>query len=334
MESLTLRDLLSLTRASHGAWRYFKKDYAFVIRSHIARFYNYYADPTAIPLLELLSRLRLLRPQVKGKSTDVVENHLRPVFDTILSLRFTEIPSRWKSNLPVLVAAMDMIPELRESFLRLRGNNLPNELGKVPYWAKWRFTESFLRFECFCCIFYHPGGFLSQDMWNLRTIFLRPFMAGEALVPSDLSPSDRRTLWGYGRFRWMTWPYGVTEFNFKAPYEFTRWFDELIMSVVISLQRKQARATRRRKKPPPTTEHSEIRDFLKRKGSEHRHFCYHLALQGNMLLAHLSSLNTEGLESYIVDAYTSVVASQPDRKMAYHPDLDEMILIERKWRFQ
>ncbi|KAG5748486.1 hypothetical protein H9Q72_005887 [Fusarium xylarioides] len=338
MESLTLHDLLSLTHASPGAWRHFQQDYAFIIRSHITWFYDHYADPAAIPLLELLARLRLIRSQVKGKSRDVVEQQLRPVNDSILSLRFTEIPSRWESNLPVLVMAADMVSELRNAFRRWRGhwqNDFIKDLDKAPYWGTWRFTESFLRFECFCCIFYHPDGFLSQDMWNLRTIFLGPFLAGEAQIPSDLAPSYRRTLHGRGPYRWMTWdPYGVTEFNFEAPYEFTHWFDRLIKSVDISLRRKQARNTRRGKRPPLTTEQSEICDFLNRKQSEHRHFCYHLALQGNMVLVHLSSLNTEGLESYIVDAFTSVVASQPDRKMAYHPDLDEIVLIARKWRFQ
>ncbi|PNP74413.1 hypothetical protein FNYG_12462 [Fusarium nygamai] len=85
MESLTLHDLLSLTRASPGAWRHFHIDYAFIIRSHIAWFYDHYADPAAIPLLALLARLRLLRSKVKGKPRDVVEQQLRPVFDSILS---------------------------------------------------------------------------------------------------------------------------------------------------------------------------------------------------------------------------------------------------------
>lgn len=78
----------SLTRASPAAWRYFQKDYAFIVRSHIARLYVHYANPAAIPLLRLLARLRLLRSQVKRKSKDAVENHLKPVFDSILSLRF------------------------------------------------------------------------------------------------------------------------------------------------------------------------------------------------------------------------------------------------------
>ncbi|CVK96104.1 uncharacterized protein FMAN_13993 [Fusarium mangiferae] len=337
MESLTVHDLLSLTRASPAARRYFKKDYAFIIRSHIARFYDHYADPAAIPLLRLLARLRLLRSQVKGQSRDVVESHLKPVFDSIPSLHFMEIPLGWESNLPVM--ATNMIPELREVFFRWRGhrqNSSPKELDKVPYWGKWRFTESFLRFECFCCIFYHPDRFLSQDMWNLRTIFLGPLMAGEeALVPIDLAPSYRRTVHGRGPYKWMTWdPYEVTRFDFKAPYKFTHWFDELITSVDISLREKQTRTTSRRKKSPLTTEQSEICDFLKRKRSEDKHFCFHLALQGNMLLTRLLCLKTEALEDYIVEAYASVVASQPDRKMAHHPDLDEMLHIARKWKFQ
>ncbi|KAF5683486.1 uracil catabolism 4 [Fusarium circinatum] len=197
MESLTLRDLLSLTRASPAAWRHFQQDYAFIVRAHIARFYDHYADPAAIQLLGLLARLRLLRSQVEGKSRDVVENHLKPALDSVLSLRFIEIPPRWDSNLPLLVAAADMIPELREVFFRWRGhrqNDAPKKLDEVPYWGTWRFTESFLRFECFSCIFYHPDGFLSQDMWNLRTIFLRPLIAGEALIPNDVGPWCKRTV--------------------------------------------------------------------------------------------------------------------------------------------
>lgn len=101
-----------------------------------------------------------------------------------------------------------------------------------------------------------------------------------------------------------------------------------------SLRGKQTITTRRRKWPPLTTEESEICDFLSRKRIEHRHFCFHLALQGNTLLTHLLSLNTEGLGDYIVDAYSSVVASKSDREMVHHPDLDEMLLIQQGWRFQ
>lgn len=339
MESLTLHDLLSLTRASPAAWRYFQKDHAFIIRSHIARFYDHYADPAAFPLLRLLAHLRLLRSQVKGKPRDVVEQQLRPVFDSILSLRSTEIPSRWDSNLPLLIMASDMIPELRKVFFSWRGHlriYTEKELDEAPYWGKWRFAESFLRFECFCCIFYHPDGFLCQGMWNLRTIFLRPFIAGEALVPIDLESWLVRTVHNQApvRFTMSYNPNRPTEFNFWAPYEFKYCFEDLVTSVDKSLRAKQKRTTRRRKWQPLTTEQSEICEFLNRKQSEHKHFCFHLALQGNMLLSHLSSLNTEGLDNYIVDAYTSVVTSQPDRKIAYHPDLDEMIYITRKWRFQ
>ena len=134
----------------------------------MAWLYDHYADPAVIPLLQLLTRLRILRLRmlrspVKWKPRDVVENHLRPVFDSILSLRSTEILQRWESNLPVLVMAEDMIPELRGVFRRWRGhrqNKSLKELDKAPYWGAWRFTESFSRFECFCCIFYHLDGFL------------------------------------------------------------------------------------------------------------------------------------------------------------------------------
>ncbi|KAF5637397.1 uracil catabolism 4 [Fusarium sp. NRRL 25303] len=253
MESLALNDLLSLTRASPGAWRYFQRDYAFIIRSHMARFYNHYADPAAIPLLGLLARLRLLRSQVKGKSRDVVEKQLKPLSDSILSLSFTEIPSRWESNLPILIAASDMIPELREVFYKWRNhqhNDPPELLDEIPQWGKWRFAESFLRFECFCCIFYHPDGFLFQDMWNLRTIFLGPFTAGDALISSHPGPWRGRTVHDH----WLPWwwatirnPYNATEFDFRALYEIKRWFERLINSVDASLRGKQTITTRRRK---------------------------------------------------------------------------------------
>lgn len=206
--------------------------------------------------------------------------------------------------------ATDMIAELREVFFRWRGhrrNGSSKKLDKVPYWGKWRFTEFLLRFEYFCCIFYHPDGFLSQDMWNLRNMFLRPLMAGEeALISIDLAPSYRRTVHGRRPYKWMTWdPYEVTRFNSKAPYEFTHWFTELITSVNMSLRAKQTRTTSCRKKSPLNTEQSEICDFLKRKRSEDRHFCFRLALQGKMLLTHLLSIKTEALEDYIVDAYAN-----------------------------
>ncbi|KAG5803417.1 hypothetical protein H9Q74_014029 [Fusarium xylarioides] len=258
MSLLTLDDLLSLTRASPAESRYFRQDHSFILKSHLRRIYDYFRDSAAIPLLKLLTRLRSLRHRLKGKSRIEVEKQLQPVLDSILFLDFMDIPSGWESNLQALIAANNLIPELRGIFdiwkNRWFQSNTPDkELDKVPRWECWRFVESFLRFECYCCLLYDPEGFLFQDMLQVKHVFLKPLVtATETPLPSDLRP------WGLVEdimmemMTQMHWkdkrPYPPTEFNFKAPTRFRRWFEPIIKSVDKSLRKEWGRAIKSRNK--------------------------------------------------------------------------------------
>ncbi|KAF4337196.1 uracil catabolism 4 [Fusarium beomiforme] len=99
VKSLTLEDLLSLTRASPAAWRHFRRDHAFILKQQL-----------------LLIRLRLLRTQLRGKPGAEVEKRLRPFVDSVLFLDFIDIPFDWDSTLPIVVAATNLRPELRGVF--------------------------------------------------------------------------------------------------------------------------------------------------------------------------------------------------------------------------
>ncbi|KAG4258905.1 hypothetical protein FPRO03_13371 [Fusarium proliferatum] len=318
MELLPLDDLCSLTRASPAAWRSFRLDHSFILKPHVKQFYDHYGDPAAAPLLKLLIRLRSLRNQLKGKSMRDVEKRLKPTLDSILSLDFMEVPSGWDSNLQALSAANALIPELRDIFELWNNRTLSiapyKELDKAPRWECWRFVESFLRFECCCCILYHPQGFLFQDMLQLKNVFLKPLVAAtETLLPSDLRP------WGLleeimeSTMTQISWtdkrPYIPTEFNFKAPKYFRKWFEPIVKTVDKSLRKEWGRTIKGRKKQSLTVEESEIKQFLQRKGSEDKHLCYHLTLQGNTLLNHLIALTPQALNAYILDTYLSVIDS-------------------------
>ncbi|KAF5253149.1 hypothetical protein FANTH_1980 [Fusarium anthophilum] len=310
MTLLTLDDLLSLTRASPAA-------------------------------LRLLTHLRYLRSRLKGKSRLEVEKQLKPVSDSILLLAFMDIPSGWDSNLQAFIAAQKLIPELWAVFdiwkNRIPSESPDQELDKIPRWECWRFVESFLRFECGCCLLYHPEGFMFQDMLQLQHVFLKPLAsATETTVPSDLRP------WGLVEEMIKELMIGVywtdkrsrvpIEFNFRAPNYFRSWFEAIIKGVDRSLHRQRGRAKKGRTELTPSVEESEILRFLQRKRSEHRYLCYHLTLQGNTLLDHLLALTPQDLNDYILDTYLSVAACPVEHEPKYHPDLEEMKFIEENWQ--
>ncbi|KAF4495237.1 Uracil catabolism 4 [Fusarium agapanthi] len=107
-------ELLSLTRASPTAWQHFRADNEFILRSHLERIYNHYGHPAAIPWLMILTRLRALHVQLKGKTNEEMKDRLDPFLSSILSQDFMEMPSEWESNLPILAASTGLIPEIRK----------------------------------------------------------------------------------------------------------------------------------------------------------------------------------------------------------------------------
>ncbi|KAF5560921.1 uracil catabolism 4 [Fusarium phyllophilum] len=338
MELLTLTELCSLTRASPAAWRSFRRDHPFLLKSYVIRFYDHYGDPAAISLLRLLCRLRLFRGKMKGKSRAEVERQLQPVFDSILFLKFMDKPSEWQANLPVLIAVEDLIAELRSVYDIWKDSMclVPNtELIHATRWEAWRFAESFLRYECLCSLLYHADGFTYKYMVQFRDIFLQPLVIGEeTIVPSDLRPwgVQERIVNATG-VRWKDRrPYPPIEFTFDAPKHFRKWFESIIMGVDRSLRTRWGRATKDRKKLGLSMEESEIVQFLQRKRSEDKHLCYHLALQGNTLLNHLLALTPQALNDYIVKTYTSTMDCRADNEPKYHPDLEDMEFIEDNWR--
>ncbi|KAF5712396.1 uracil catabolism 4 [Fusarium mundagurra] len=319
MELLTLTELCSLTRASPAAWRSFRQDHHFLLKSHVTRSYDHYGDPAAIQLLKLLSRLRLLRGKLDGKSGTEVEKQLQPVFESVLFLKFMGIPSEWQSNIPVLIAMDNLIPELRSVY----------DIWKACAWFQ---IQS---------LFMPPDGKPGDlpnpfsDMDQFRDIFLQPLVVGEeTIVPSDLRPwgMQERIVNATG-VRWKDRrPYPPIEFTFDAPKHFRKWFESIIMGVDRSLRTTWGRATKDRKKLGLSMEESEIVQFLQRKRSEDKHLCYHLALQGNTLLNHLLALTPRALNDYIVQTYTSTMNCRVDNEPKYHPDLEDMEFIEENWR--
>ncbi|KAF5967139.1 urg3 [Fusarium coicis] len=131
----------------------------------------------AIPLLILVIRLRKLRSKLRGKPRAEIETEIDPILTSALSEDCMEMPPQWESHLPILAAATDLIPELCDIFeIRLESRweeRIP--LRKFSSYHTWLFVESFLRYECFCNISYGSQGFLFQNIFDFKHIFIKPF---------------------------------------------------------------------------------------------------------------------------------------------------------------
>ncbi|WKT50660.1 hypothetical protein QSH57_015630 [Fusarium oxysporum f. sp. vasinfectum] len=336
---LTLDELLSLTRASPTAWQHFRADHAFILKSHLLPIYNHYGHPAAIRLLMLLTRLRALRAQLRGKPRAEVEKKLDPIHTSLLSQHFVELPFEWESNLPILVMASDFIPEMQDVFRAWKGifYHYERDLGKLPRRQTWIFVESFLRYECFCNLSYHPEGFLFRNMFNSKHFILKPFLGNDNAFPRDLRASteaEARIIDVYTGDLFTDWRVSPTlNCSFNTPHYFVQWFASVLKSVDESLLSKVPKTTKYRKRRSVTAKRSQILRFVQRKDIENEYFSYHLALQGNVLLTHILSLNHRARNNYVVRAYSSFLASQPPSEPICPPDLEEMRCIMRNWRW-
>lgn len=187
---LGIDELLSLTRASPTIWQHFRADHAVILRSHLPRIYNHYGHPAAIPLLILVIRLRKLRSKMRGKPRAEIETKTDPILTSALSEDCMEMPPQWEPHLPILAAATDLIPELCDIFeMRIESRweeRIP--LRKFSPYHTWLFVESFLRYECFCNISYGSEGFLFQNIFDFKHIFIKHFLVKTRFSPSELRP--------------------------------------------------------------------------------------------------------------------------------------------------
>ncbi|KAF5602471.1 uracil catabolism 4 [Fusarium pseudocircinatum] len=327
---LGIDELFSLTRASPTVWQHFRADHAIILRSHLRQIYNHYGHPAAIPLLILFIRLRKLREKLRGKPRAEIENKLDPILASVLFKDCMEMPAQWESHLPILVAARDLIPELcntfeiRSKYSWQRGLSL---MELLPYHT-WVFVESFLRYECFCNISYASEGFLFQNMFDFKHIFLKPFLVRTNFSPSELRAwgQDERMVKPYDMTfnEWCQWSWSPTNhFRFDAPdfyIQQSRWILQRLRESLLS------------KSPRSTKSGKRLLNILMIQGTGYQHFCYHLSLQGNALLTHLESLKRPGeLESYIIAEHTSFLSSQPRRDSIYPSDLEDIEFMNTGW---
>jgi hypothetical protein len=239
-----------------------------------------------------------------------------------------------------LVMATDFIPEMRDVFRGWKGIFYHHErdLGKLPRRQTWIFVESFLRYECFCNLSYHPEGFLFRNIFNSKHSILKPFLGNDNAFPRDLRASieaEARVIDVYTGHLFTDWRVSpMLIYNFNIPHYFVQWFTSVLKSVDESLLSKVPKTTKYRKRRSVTTKRSQILRFVHRKDIENEYFSYHLALQGNVLLTHLLSLNHRARNNYVVRAYSSFLASQPDSEPIYPPDLEEMRCIMRNWHWE
>ncbi|KAF5712395.1 uracil catabolism 4 [Fusarium mundagurra] len=334
MMFLDPQGLLSLTGASPTVRRQFLVEYhESILKPHLKRIRKYYGHPASIPLIILLTHLRTLRARLKGKPRTELENELDPILTSVLSHDIIKMPPQWESDLLILGAATSLIPEIRHVFStwRTRWNGSGRELREAPPRETWIFVECFLRFECFCNIAYEPQGFLFQNMFNYKNIFLQSFRMNIDFSPSDLRP-----------WRWFRNLVKCREkraredieHTFNAPRYYEEQYGKPVRSVRQFLRSELSTTTDPENEIPKTITEPQMMDFLGRTDSENEFFCYHLSLQGNTLLTYLSSLQQEALSSFIVREFSTFLASHPFCDSIYPDDLEEMRFIQENWCFE
>ncbi|KAF5578498.1 hypothetical protein FPCIR_11539 [Fusarium pseudocircinatum] len=290
-----LQDIRQFISASPALLGTFQRHRVSLLRHQLQNLLQVYGDERILPFAAFAVDLRALRAECQHLTASELEEKLRPALNSIDSEECIRQPSAGYLDLPTLEKAQSLIPELCLAYHhhQERAPSLTQRpssqflLEKAPYDDKFRFVERFLRFDCYCNIFYYGTQSLFSASRHVRTKFSSPFLL------------DRTSPIATERY-----PRTIISTIYKG-------HEDLINRLHRSLLLRQP-------KPVETPECwkqdvSTLRrnEFLDRSLYQERAYLFHLVLGGHPRFAMLKSLAAEEFEHYTLEEFYRVVTANP-----------------------
>jgi hypothetical protein len=116
LDQLSLEDMRHLIMASPAVLQSFRRHRSYVVRHHLQGLLQFYLNESMLPLVAFTMCLRLLRSQCQQQTASEVEEILKPWLNAVLLLECTRSPAAGDLNLPMLNIALNLVPELFNSF--------------------------------------------------------------------------------------------------------------------------------------------------------------------------------------------------------------------------
>jgi hypothetical protein len=209
---------------------------------------------------------------------------------------------------------MKLIP--CEEGLLCQERNVP--LREIPALEKWKFIESFLRYDCYCNFTYLPDLFLfkGQRSVRVRQSIRRPFY-GKDHSRLEITPGICHKVFGF------------------RPFElFVHLFEKVVENVRSYLRQSQGSSNPRIADNPSQLDNKQredIREFLKINRAGRNYFCDRLAIQGNRLKVLLESLDEDGRADYLVKEFSQIISIMLTDKATYRSDHKNFAGIRMRW---
>lgn len=280
-----LQDMRHLISASPALLSIFQRHRSSLLRHHVQHLLKFYGDESILPFVAFTMDLRALRAESQQLTASELEEKLKPALNSILSQECTRQPTESYPALIVLEKAQNLVPELCRAFCthqeRLHSKLL---LEDAPWHAKFRFIETFLRFDCYCNMFSYRTKSLFSTLEHAKAKFIRPFLHCPAI------PIER-------------YPRTITCTMFER-------HRCLISQLDNSLRSRQPKPVER----PEIWKHdvSALRrkEFLNRDWLQEQGYLIHLLMGGYPLFAKLQSLTAEEFERYTLEEFYQVVTAE------------------------
>ncbi|KAF5588158.1 hypothetical protein FPANT_6690 [Fusarium pseudoanthophilum] len=184
LKQTTLQDIRHLISASPALLRTFRRHRASLLRHHMQELLQVYGDERILPFVAFTMDLRALRAKSQHLTPSELEEKLKPALNSIESQECIRQPTTGYLDLPTLEKAQNLVPELCLAYRhhqekhhtltqRPRSHFL---LEKAPCYHKLRFIEGFLRFDCYCNMFWYRNKSLFSTLNDVKTKFSSPFL--------------------------------------------------------------------------------------------------------------------------------------------------------------
>ncbi|KAF5566044.1 hypothetical protein FPHYL_3957 [Fusarium phyllophilum] len=292
-----LQDIRHLITASPALLRIFQRHRASLLRHHLQDLLHFYGHEIILPFVAFTMDLRALRAQTQHLTASELEEKLKPVLNSIQSQECTKQPSTGYLNLPTLEKAQNLVPELCRAFYTHRERRFFSSLKcssnfsleRASWQAKFRFIERFLRFDCYCNIFYCRTHYLFSNLTDLKARFSNPFL--------HHPPSPGR----------------ISYYTSTIIQTILLGHRDLILQLHRSLRARQPKPLERPEGWKQDLLTLRKDQFLDRCESQEVWYALHLTMGGYPQLAMLKSLTEEEFEHYTLEEFYQVVTADPER---------------------
>ncbi|KAF5639233.1 hypothetical protein F52700_4085 [Fusarium sp. NRRL 52700] len=290
-----LQDIRHLISASPALLPMFQTYRASLLGHHLQDLLEFYGDESVLPFVAFTMDIRALRAQSQHLTASELEEKLKPALDSIQSEECIGQPPTGYLHLPILEKAQNLVPELCHAFHNHQErpySSTPRPIShflleKASWQVKFTFIERFLRFDCYCNLFYYRTESLFSTSNDIKTKLRSPILHHPAIISVERFPSTIVATILHGCQMLLNLLDHYIRTRQPEPIDTPEKWNQDVL-------------TMRRN------------GFVNRSAQQSQSIYFHLALGGFPLFAKLQCLKPEEFERYALEEFYQVVNAHPN----------------------